>query len=69
VTGTWGYSATPPQAVADACVILAARYYKRKDAPFGVVGTPELGFMRVTPRDHDVLALLMPFKRLEMAGV
>jgi hypothetical protein len=69
VTGAWGYSATAPQAVGDACVVLAARYYKRKDAPFGVVGTPELGFMRVTPRDHDVLALLMPFKRLEMAGV
>lgn len=69
VTGTWGFSATAPQAVADACVIMAARYYKRKDAPFGVVGTPELGLMRITARDHDVAPLLMPFRRLEIGGV
>lgn len=67
ITGTWGYAATAPQAVADACVMLAARYYKRKDAPFGVVGTPELGLMRITARDHDVAPLLMPYRRLEIA--
>jgi hypothetical protein len=69
LTGTWGYSATAPQAVNEACVMLAARYFKRKDAPFGVVGTPELGFMRVTPKDTDVMALLKPFVRVEVMGV
>jgi len=69
ITGTWGYSTTAPQAIAAACLILAARYYKRKDAPFGVIGTPELGFMRVTSKDPEVIALLEPYRRLVMVGV
>lgn len=69
ITGTWGFAATAPQAVGDACLILGARYYKRKDAPFGVVGTPELGLMRVTSKDHDVAALLMPYRRMDVVGV
>lgn len=69
VVGSWGYSATPPQAITRACVILATRYFKRKDAPFGVVGTPELGFLRVTARDPEVRALLNPYRRYEMRAV
>jgi hypothetical protein len=71
IIGSWGYCATGshPQAIARACVILATRYFKRKDAPFGVVGTPELGFMRVTSKDPEVRALLNPFRRYEVAGV
>ena len=71
IVGSWGYNATgsPPQAIARACVILATRYFKRKDAPFGVVGTPELGFLRVTAKDPEVRALLNPYRRYEVAGV
>ena len=71
VVGSWGYNATgsQPQAVTRACLLLATRYFKRKDAPFGVVGTPELGFMRVTARDPEVRALLNPYRRYEMGAV
>lgn len=71
VIGSWGYCATgsQPQAITRACLLLATRYFKRKDAPFGVIGTPELGFMRVTARDPEVRALLNPYRRHEMGAV
>ena len=71
VTGSWGYCATgsQPQAITRACLILATRYFKRKDAAFGVLGTPELGFMRVTSKDPEVRALLQPYRRYEMGAV
>ena len=71
VVGSWGYCTTgsQPQAVTRACLLLATRYFKRKDAPFGVVGTPELGFLRVTARDPEVRALLNPYRRYEMGAV
>lgn len=71
VVGDWGYCATGshPQAITRACLILATRYFKRKDAPFGVVGTPDLGFLRVTSRDPEVRALLQPYRRYEMGAV
>lgn len=71
IAGSWGYCATNsyPQAINKACLILATRYFKRKDAPFGVLGTPELGFTRITARDPEVRALLNPYRRYEVAGV
>lgn len=71
IQGAWGYCATGsyPQAINKACLILATRYFKRKDAPFGIVGTPELGYLRVTARDPEVRALLNPYRRHEVAGV
>lgn len=70
VVASWGYCATgsQPQAITRACMILATRYFKRKDAPFGVIGTPELGYLRVTARDPEIRALLNPYRRYEMAG-
>ena len=70
VTGTWGYCAlaSVPDAIERAALLLATRYFKRKDAPFGVLGTPELGFMRVTARDPEIRALLNPYRRLEVIG-
>ena len=71
ITGTWGYCAinAVPDAIERAALLLATRYFKRKDAPFGVIGTPELGFMRVTARDPEVRALLNPYRRYEVTGV
>jgi hypothetical protein len=71
IVGSWGHNATgsAPQAITRACLLLATRYFKRKDAPFGVVGTPELGFLRVTARDPEVRALLNPYRRYEMGAV
>ena len=57
-----------PDAIERAALLLATRYFKRKDAPFGVLGTPELGFMRVTAKDPEIRALLNPYRRLEVIG-
>lgn len=68
IVGSWGHNATGayPDAVNQACLLMASRYFKRKDAPFGVTGTPEIGLMRIPAKDADVRALLAPFRRVEL---
>lgn len=66
VVGSWGYSSTTPNAIREACLILASRYFKRKDAPFGVAGTAEMGQMRISKTDPDVAGLLYSFRRFEV---
>lgn len=64
VTARWGWSA-PPEVVVQATLIQAARLFKRKDAPFGVAGSPDLGSeVRLLARlDPDVEKLLEPVTR------
>jgi len=62
ITGIWGWPAVP-QSVNQACLILAARMYKRKDSPEGVSGWGDFGFSRVVRTDPDVTALLDPYRR------
>lgn len=69
IEGVWGYASTVPAAIKQACLIMATRYFRRKDAPFGVLGTPELGFMRITSRDPEVRQLLAPFIRTNIGAV
>jgi len=61
LTGTWGWSAVPDP-VSEACLIQAARVFKRKDTPFGISGSPEMGQMRIGRLDPDVLWLLEPYR-------
>lgn len=64
VTGTWGYSSSVDHRVKEACLLLAARVFKRKDAPFGSAGTPNLGDMRVLfADDTEVKGLLSGLMR------
>lgn len=64
VTGVWGWAAVP-DAVYQATLIQAARVFKRKDAPEGVVGFDQFGTIRVSSRpDPDVEALLSPYRRV-----
>lgn len=61
VTGMFGYSLEPPAPIRQACLLLAHRLWMRKDAIFGVAGTPGLGVTIVQARinaDADVLAML-----------
>lgn len=61
VTGAFGYSSTVPAVVKQACLLIAHRLWRRKDAIFGVSGTPGLGVTVVQARitaDNDVMALL-----------
>lgn len=61
IVGKFGYCATGshPDVVREACLIQASRIWKRKDAPFGIVGSPELGQLQTINRlDPDVVELL-----------
>jgi hypothetical protein len=69
IVGKWGYPATP-DAINEACLIQAIRLFKRKDAPFGVMGSAEMGQLVVIPRlDPDVKMLLDPFRKFDVVGI
>jgi hypothetical protein len=57
VTARWGWP-TVPDEVESACVLLAARLYRRKDSPQGVISSADWGSVRVSRVDPDVEALL-----------
>jgi hypothetical protein len=59
VTARWGWL-TVPDVVAQATLLQAARLYRRKDSPEGVLGSAEWGLMRVARLDPDVKAMLRP---------
>jgi hypothetical protein len=65
VKAVWGWSAVPNE-VQMATKIQASRLFMRRQSPFGIAGSPELGTVRLGSRlDPDVEALLRPFKRLK----
>jgi len=66
LVGKWGWPSVP-QPVAEACILLTERVFKRRDAIFGVVGSPDLGQLRAVLRlneDPEVGFLLQPFVAL-----
>jgi len=63
ITGVWGYSSIPYE-VELACKIQASRLFIRKQSPFGIAGSVELGTVRLNSRlDPDVEILLKTFRR------
>ena len=63
ITGVWGYKEIPYE-VELACKIQASRLFIRKQSPFGIAGSVELGTVRLTSRlDPDVEMLLKTFRR------
>ncbi len=66
VTASWGWSAVPTD-VAQTCLILAAEYWKRKDAPFGVAGFGGDGLAVRVGSDEAVLSRLRRFRRTQVA--
>lgn len=60
VTGRWGWPRIPDP-VEQATLILATRYFKRKDSPEGVMGSADFGFVRMTRTDPDVAELIRPY--------
>ncbi len=62
VTGNWGWS-TVPTIVVQATLIQAGRFFVRKDALFGVAGSPQTG------SEVRLLAALDPDVRVMLASV
>ncbi len=67
VTALWGWSSVPAT-IKNATLIQASRFHKRRESPFGVAGSPEMGNeMRLLARvDPDVAVMLMPYRRWAM---
>jgi hypothetical protein len=63
VTADWGWP-TPPADVALANLIQGSRFLKRRDSPYGVAGSPDLGNeLRLLAKvDPDVALMLRPYK-------
>ena len=67
ITGKFGYCtlANAPDAVREACYLQAHRIWMRQAAPFGVVGSADMGTVNViTQLDPDVKLMLEPYRRL-----
>jgi hypothetical protein len=69
VTAQWGWTAVPAQVVG-AARLQANRWNKRRNAPFGIAGSPEQGSeMRLLARlDPDVGTALAGLSRRRMVG-
>jgi hypothetical protein len=64
ITGVWGWSAVPAE-INLAARLQASRLFIRKQSPFGVAGSVDMGTVRLTSRlDPDVEALIRPLKKL-----
>lgn len=63
ITGIFGFPEVPYE-VELACKLQAARLFIRKQSPFGIAGSVELGTVRLNSRlDPDVEMLLKTFRR------
>lgn len=60
VTAKWGYAADIPPAVNMACLLQASRWFARRNSPYGVAGSPEMGSeLRLLAKlDPDVAVML-----------
>ena len=64
VTGVWGWPSIPAE-IAMATKLQASRLFIRRQSPFGIAGTPDLGTVRLSSRlDPDVEALIRPFRKM-----
>lgn len=60
----WGWE-TIPLNIVEATGLQAARFVKRRDAPFGIAGSPEMGneLRLLAKLDPDVEVLVAPYRR------
>lgn len=70
VTGVFGYATSTPPAVKQACLLLSAALFRRKDAPFGIAGGGEVGqAIQLAAMDPQARLLLAPFRRISMVDL
>src|SRR5690606_2942121 len=69
VTAVWGWTAVP-DAVKQATLLQASRFFKRRVAPFGIAGSPDQGSeMRLLARvDPDLAVMLGSYRRTRAVG-
>lgn len=67
VTGHFGWNQIP-EAVKEACALQASRLLSRRDAPFGVAGSPAAGSeVRLLAKlDPDVDVVIAPYRRFRV---
>ena len=66
VVGSWGEASAVPSAIRRAALVQATRYFKRKDAPFGIYGDSDVGVVaRLPGLDQDVQAILREGRYLD----
>jgi len=67
ITADWGWDeeegtdTVPPDGIKLACLMLVARWYKRREAPMQVSTLPAYGFRRVLEEDTDAKMILEPY--------
>lgn len=66
VTAKWGWPSIPDD-INQACMILTADLYKRKDAPGGIIGLGDLGAIRMSPVGRDVTQIVRAYRREVLA--
>jgi len=66
ISGTWGFSETPPADIRQATLRLAAYFYRLRDAQmFDAAGLPDIGMLTVAKGlPADVQAILDNYRRL-----
>lgn len=68
ITAKWGWPSVPAD-IKRAAMIEAVRLYKRRDSPFGVTGSADMGFETLPSLDPDVKRLLAPYRKMGIGGV
>lgn len=66
LTAGWGWLPGIPETIVTACKLQSSRFLARRDSPFGVAGSPELGNeLRLLARlDPDVMVMVESYRRL-----
>ena len=54
-----------PFPIVQACYLMTARLFKRREAPFGTAGSAEMGTLTVVPKiDPDIRSILNDYRRI-----
>jgi hypothetical protein len=64
ITASWGWTAVP-DAIKQACLLQGSRFHHRRESPYGIAGSPDVGSeLRLLARlDPDVAVMVGPFRR------
>ncbi len=65
VDANWGWTQPYPDTIKQASLLQALRFYKRRDSPYGIAGSPNMGNeLRLLAKvDPDVMLMLVPYGR------